>query len=794
MGQFRHGNVGIGPYYDARAKIRGDERDSRVARVEKAKEEAARDITDLNPTTIDWQSGYDPSTFDPITETYDTSTEDAKKLNQLREKGLLAQEERRTIAEEEAKKAGQPDVVGLREVITRDVDPETQLLKKRGRTESNLYAADEYYAEHGRPFSDRYAPRGAQFFKSDGTLDTAETVNQFLKDLQGESMAEDQLISKHGIFQPRGGTTAWEYGSLNFYKSDEARKFFASKKGTEHFADIFHGAVSPVEKYKELYKKGLIKQNESLSRGDRRSIIQLDGYDEWKETHGVNKERKPIDEKVVEEVQSYQYTDDKGLALAEKTINNFDANINNQHVRQLLPLANEIGVNWNAAIALMAIESNYGTDNRVSPSGAMGKLQIMPATYHNPKDNTGIKNWFINNPENKKFPDKLKKIAQSLPKDINKATDKQLMQAGLLRIKYMELKKVKPEHWGAAYNQSAEEVIKNDGPLNKRDGIDEDGDGIPDGTHNADFNNLYLDIYQRVNDYYGDPTAQEELPGVNVSKHSGLTAAEGGLETSTKNDVTRTIEASKGYVTSPDKLTYDQEKALSNRQLIAQITEIYRKNGLVEEYAKGLTALQAADEKLYFLEGMRGLLDLKNGNAGKATYILRRATQQNYDIRPVVDANGQLTNKFSVYIDGKPVEGLYQKGWGTVQDYIRKKFDNKYLQSTITRDVARAEKKFDMDIEITKKALEQLNDIEGKYGVERIKLGQFDKNIKETTDGNFIFKSNSGRLYQIFPEGKEIKSKEFGDKTVYIEEIPGLPQHQVFTAKDYAGLVTPDLQ
>ena len=63
MGQFRHGNVGIDPYYDARAKIRGDERDARVARVEKAKENAASRITDYEPTDINWKSGYDPEGF-----------------------------------------------------------------------------------------------------------------------------------------------------------------------------------------------------------------------------------------------------------------------------------------------------------------------------------------------------------------------------------------------------------------------------------------------------------------------------------------------------------------------------------------------------------------------------------------------------------------------------------------------------------------------------------------------------------------------------------------------------------
>ena len=60
---FRYGNVGIDPYYDARAKIRGDERDARVARVEKAKENAASRITDYEPTDINWKSGYDPEGF-----------------------------------------------------------------------------------------------------------------------------------------------------------------------------------------------------------------------------------------------------------------------------------------------------------------------------------------------------------------------------------------------------------------------------------------------------------------------------------------------------------------------------------------------------------------------------------------------------------------------------------------------------------------------------------------------------------------------------------------------------------
>ena len=63
MGQFRHGNVGIDPYYDARAKIRGDERDSDIRAVEIAKANAASRITDYEPTDINWHSGYDPEGF-----------------------------------------------------------------------------------------------------------------------------------------------------------------------------------------------------------------------------------------------------------------------------------------------------------------------------------------------------------------------------------------------------------------------------------------------------------------------------------------------------------------------------------------------------------------------------------------------------------------------------------------------------------------------------------------------------------------------------------------------------------
>ena len=701
---FRYGNVGIDPYYDARAKIRGDERDARVARVEKAKENAASRITDYEPTDINWKSGYDPEGFQRLY--------DIERIKQ----GQDQQQQVEPITVPEA-----PQVFDPQPGLQRKVDEKIAVDTVRYPVEDKTKTITE------RPSAATLDPLADQITMGYDQQKAEERgdVKPDLSHLPEEERAlveEVEDTRQIALLYQKKDRTPEDNINLNNRITNFRKKYPYRKK-----IDVLTDGKIVLTPITDL-------QNEV-----RKSVYP---------------KKKPTDTDVT---TGYQYEDKESEKLGKTRISNFSTHADSKTIMDWREYASSLGIDPDAVTALMGIESNFGTDRRTSKSGAKGILQVLPSTYDS------MKRWFTTQAEIDRLniDPRLTQIAKSLP-EFGKANAQQLVQAGLLRIKYMELVGVDPKDWGAAYNQSAEKVRDNGGPLDLRDGPKKDG------THNADFNDIYQKLYSKSKSHY----AGVSTPIDTTVDKAGLVTS-GGQTGDEMFDATQTINASEGYITDPNKLTYAQEKAFKDRQLLAHITEIYRSEGLAEEYYNGLLQLKAADEKLYYLEGMRGLRELKGGNAGRATYILRRATQQNYDIRPVVNANGQQTNKFSVYIDGKPVEGLYQKDFNTVQDYVRKQYDAAYLQTTVARTSKWADLTFESELKIKEEAMKVLNEAAKSLAVEKVKLKDFSKNTEPDQDGNLVFRDpDSGRIFRIYSEPQKRKSEVSGEEyEIQVEEI-----------------------
>ena len=721
MGQFRHGNVGIDPYYDARAKIRGDERDSDIRAVEIAKANAASRITDYEPTDINWQSGYDPEGFQRL---YD--------IERIKQEQNQQQQQVEPITAPEA-----PQVFDPQPELQRKVDEEIAVNTVRQPVE------DETKSYFERPSA----------YIADPLVDQI-------------TMAWDQQRAEEEGKVPADLSHLPEKKRARVEEVEDGRQIallYGKKDRTpEDNINLNNRITNYRKKYAFRKKIGVLVDGR---------IVKKPITDVQNEVRKlVYPKKKPTDTDVT---TGYQYEDKKSEKLGKTRISNFSKHANSKTIMDWREYASSLGIDPDAVTALMGIESNFGTDRRTSVSEAKGMLQVIPSTY------AGMKRWFTTQAEIDRLniDPRLTQIAKSLPdatspngkKWTSTPSAQQLMQAGLLRIKYMELVGVDPIDWGAAYNQSAEKVRDNGGPLPIRDGKDIDGDGIPDGTHNADFNDIYQKLYSKSKSHY----AGVSTPIDTTVDKAGLVTS-GGQTGDEMFDATQTINASEGYITDPNKLTYAQEKAFEDRQLLAHITEIYRSEGLAEEYYNGLLQLKAADEKLYYLEGMRGLRELKGGNAGRATYILRRATQQNYDIRPVVNANGQLTNKFSVYIDGKPQEGLYQKDFNVIQDYVRKQYDAAYLQTTVERTSKWADLTFENELKIKQDAMKVLNEAAKSLAVEKVKLKDFIKNTEPDPDGNSVIYQDpdSGRIFRIYSEPQKRKSEVSGEEyEIQVEEI-----------------------
>lgn len=160
----------------------------------------------------------------------------------------------------------------------------------------------------------------------------------------------------------------------------------------------------------------------------------------------------------------------------------------------LLARAQQFGVDPAAAMAIFAMENNYG-GQATSGAGAKGSMQIIPDTY------AGVRAFFTNNKNG--MPAQLAQVAASLPTDINKATPDQLRDAGLLYLYQLQnVNKIPTNLLGAAYHSGPNsEAYKQGVAPNKYDKVAK--------IWTPDYNAMYVGLYNNYVNLVGGQGQQQ---------------------------------------------------------------------------------------------------------------------------------------------------------------------------------------------------------------------------------------------------------------------------------------------
>ena len=182
---------------------------------------------------------------------------------------------------------------------------------------------------------------------------------------------------------------------------------------------------------------------------------------------------------------------------------------NNKKVQEVRNLAAAIGFNPDFAMAIMGMESSFGTaKNLTSTKGAKGIMQVMPETFDQ------MKAWYTNPNNIKKY-----NIPQQVV-DLAKAMQKGNMQspaAGLLYLKYGQYIGVPMNLLAAGYQGGMESVLQRGTPTTANDG----------SLTNTDYNRAVIGIYNSILQKTGGTTitTTNNKPFQNNQATSGTTGS-----------------------------------------------------------------------------------------------------------------------------------------------------------------------------------------------------------------------------------------------------------------------------
>ena len=390
-------------------------------------------------------------------------------------------------------------------------------------------------------------------------------------------------------------------------------------------------------------------------------------------------------------------------SLNNKFIDNAITSIQNKRfntaqTQLTIQQANRIGIPVGEALALLAIESNFGNIDYAGRI-AKGPLQVEGPAL------ADVKQYFAGGKPKSIGPTEwqnLKEIAATLPSDIKQLTNEtDQINAGLLYLKLIKLKGVDPKFQGAAYNDGYGKFI---GIKSLKD-VKKFAEGHDYNSVNT-YNMAWLNLPKYLTQVAGSNQPVAGLNTANVaSGPSGgpqnnqqqnnqqqftinqgsqnatgdFSSLEGSLTTGEKPKQKTGVDTggpsgptnddrTNFYLSNPTRLGRDLNNAISGRTLIKEQAErdifalwtraqAFRSAGVADKYLELMDQIRAIqtnaetqifnqDMNIQQLNGMQALSDLFMGSPQRASFILETKGTPHLVV-PRDDG------KFDIEIDGK---------------------------------------------------------------------------------------------------------------------------------------------
>ncbi len=196
-------------------------------------------------------------------------------------------------------------------------------------------------------------------------------------------------------------------------------------------------------------------------------------------------------------------TSDRTKKLVSNRIQAIDNDIlNSVNARKLIGLANSMGVDPVAALAIFGIESDFGRVTKKSQRAAFGSMQVtddqfrrLKTWFADPANRSQIEAIYPNNPGMvDKVIGMVAKMERAKARSNPRGSEGELV-AGLAQLIYNKAIGLPKNLWGAGYQGNANDVLKNKGPLAVDDG----------NISNSDYNSAYVSLYNYIAGKMGAP-------------------------------------------------------------------------------------------------------------------------------------------------------------------------------------------------------------------------------------------------------------------------------------------------
>ncbi len=350
--------------------------------------------------------------------------------------------------------------------------------------------------------------------------------------------------------------------------------------------------------------------------------------------------------------------------------------ITGNKIQRVYKMANDLGIDPFAAIAIFGIESDFGRNSGTSSKGAKGGMQVMPAQFNN------LKKWFAD-PANRAAIESAFTMADG---SVNKARVDYAIQTfsnmrmpngrgqggnggeiygGLAQLIYNKAIGLPKNLWGAGYQANANKVLEAGAPLNVDDG----------NISNSDYNRAYVSLYNHIAATYGKQLSDIEMPyGIDLNTIAGSGVGQpvmtqvAGADTDTTGTGTVSTRVGMGELdttgTTDTNTTAAEIVAEANKALDGTTQIVTNADGTKKESIATAEVTEPEQEIVKFLETppnigieMQNLLDTRK----LQLEIFERSSQR---VNEQIEANNAKAAEYDqmarIYLQGGDIAN-YEK-------------------------------------------------------------------------------------------------------------------------------------
>lgn len=392
--------------------------------------------------------------------------------------------------------------------------------------------------------------------------------------------------------------------------------------------------------------------------------------------------------------------------------------------------------------AVIQVESG-GDPNAVSPKGARGLMQLMPATAKDPgfgippaKDDSNIENLRVGTA-----------YLNALLQKYNGNLDYAL----------------------AAYNW---------GPGNTDRWISQGADPakLPEETRNY-IPKVKTAMGQASTQFAAAPTqpAQPTQPTQPIQ----LAQA----QTGTATDVTApTTGASAYYLSNPQAIGGDMQRALRQREELVRLAGMYQRSGMGMQFMEARAQLMELDENMFYLQGMQGVQEFSLANDPR-----RLSAVWSHFAGVPVGVQPRADGKFDIVVNGERTrQGLSA---AEITNQARLSFDSAFRQQQATAGAKYNEETFKAQLEMQKENAKQMGMMIREIAVKQTEgnnqkalewaKANYGWDIKPTGagDGTVIIRPPGGSPFMFNPKGTSIEIDGVKIQSNSAYPIAGLPSY-----------------